>query len=36
MLDTRDALDLAPAAESVEFKGYVGTWNPEGFRQAAE
>jgi len=36
MLDTRDALDIAPAAESVEFKGYVGTWNPEGFKQAAE
>ncbi|HLT79152.1 MAG TPA: homogentisate 1,2-dioxygenase [Ferrovibrio sp.] len=36
MLDTRDALDVAPAAESVEFKGYVGTWNPEGFKQAAE
>lgn len=36
MLDTRDALDVAPAAESVEFKGYVASWNPEGFRQAAE
>lgn len=36
MLDTRDALDIGPAAESVEFKGYVATWNPEGFKQAAE
>lgn len=36
MLDARDALDVAPAAEGVEFKGYVASWNPDGFKQAAE
>ncbi|WP_428247474.1 homogentisate 1,2-dioxygenase [Ferrovibrio sp.] len=36
MLDTRDALDVSPAAESIEFGGYVASWNPQGFRHAAE
>ncbi|PJI43317.1 homogentisate 1,2-dioxygenase [Ferrovibrio sp.] len=36
MLDTRDALDVGTAADGIEFKGYAATWNPDGFRQAAE
>lgn len=36
MLDTRDALDVGTAADSIEFKGYAASWNPDGFKQAAE
>ena len=36
MIDTRDALDVGAAAESIEFKGYAASWNPDGFRSAAE
>ena len=30
MIDTRDALDVAPAAESVEWAGYVDSWKGAG------
>jgi homogentisate 1,2-dioxygenase len=26
MIDTRDALDIAPGAAAVEFAGYVDSW----------
>jgi hypothetical protein len=26
MIDTRDALDIAPSAAQVEWKGYVDSW----------
>jgi len=26
MIDTRDALEIAPAAQSVEWTGYVDSW----------
>jgi homogentisate 1,2-dioxygenase len=29
MIDARDALDVAPAAESVEWAGYVDSWSAE-------
>jgi len=29
MIDARDALDVAPAAESVEWAGYVDSWSTE-------
>ena len=32
MVDTRDALDLGPAALQMEWPGYVKTWNPAAFR----
>jgi homogentisate 1,2-dioxygenase len=30
MIDTRDALDLGPAAASVEWSGYVDSWKGSG------
>ena len=30
MIDTRDALDVAPAAETVEWAGYVDSWSGAG------
>ena len=33
MVDTRDALDVAPGAHEIEWSGYVASWNPDGFRK---
>ena len=30
MIDTRDALEIAPAAAKVEWAGYVDSWKGEG------
>jgi homogentisate 1,2-dioxygenase len=29
MVDTRDPLDIAPAAVGVEWAGYVDSWKPK-------
>ncbi len=29
MVDTRDPLDIAPAASGVEWAGYVDSWKPK-------
>ncbi len=36
MIDTRDALNIAPAAASVEWPGYVDSWKPATPAEAAE
>lgn len=36
MIDSRDALDVLPAAESVEWPGYVDSWGAGAGREAAE
>jgi homogentisate 1,2-dioxygenase len=35
MIDTRDALEMGPAASTVEWSGYVDSWKPAG-RSTAE
>jgi homogentisate 1,2-dioxygenase len=34
MIDTRDALDIAAAARSVEWGGYVRSWMPPAAKAA--
>ncbi|MBM3643781.1 MAG: homogentisate 1,2-dioxygenase [Alphaproteobacteria bacterium] len=36
MIDTRDAVDVAPMPAGVEWEGYVHSWRPPELKQAAE